>query len=204
MYNFTVKQENEATVYQLLEDYFKANPTSDNISAYLYENHFRDSGNNYSHSFVWAGSIEGMGVQYAPKDDKAWELLLTKINQFIENSHSAATGFTYFNEGDVKPIQKYYYLDIKEPSKYWTAFNKYYSYRPKDRQVLLGNFSVGKSPDGETHWLILGFDDMKTAFDHGAYRRENPEIQKAWNEFKKNRGESRLVRSGLRIMLGSW
>lgn len=108
-YNFTVKQGNKATVYQLLEDYFKANPTSDDINAYLYEYHFRDSGNNCSHSFVGAGSIDGMGAQYSPKDDKEWELFLTKINQFIEKSHSAATGFTYFNEGDDKPIQKYYF-----------------------------------------------------------------------------------------------
>jgi len=95
-YNFTVKQGNEATVYQLLEDYFKANPTSDDINAYLYENHFRDSGNNCSHSFVWAGSIDGMGAQYSPKDDKEWELFLTKIDQFIEKISQRRNGVYLF------------------------------------------------------------------------------------------------------------
>jgi hypothetical protein len=84
------------------------------------------------------------------------------------------------------------------------AFNKYQKYRPKDRQVLLGGFSAGRSPDGETHWIIIGFDDMKSAMDAGAYRRNNAQAQKAWDEYGKNRGETRLVRNGLRIMLGSW
>ena len=38
------------TVLQLANDYFTANPTAEGVSAYLYENHFRDQDNNYSHS----------------------------------------------------------------------------------------------------------------------------------------------------------
>ena len=96
-YNFTVESQNEAAVYKLVDDYFKANPTSDDVNAYLYENHFKDSGNNYSHSFIWAGSLEGMGTQYAPKQDKDWELLITKINQLIDKYHSATMGNTVVN-----------------------------------------------------------------------------------------------------------
>ena len=70
--------------------------------------------------------------------------------------------------------------------------------------MLLGGFSAGRSPDGETHWIIIGFDDMKSAMDGGAYRRNNAQAQKAWDEYRKNRGQTRLVRSGLRIMLGNW
>ena len=51
-YNFTVEAQNEAAVYKLVDDYFKAKPTSDDVNAYLYENHFKDHGNNYSHSFI--------------------------------------------------------------------------------------------------------------------------------------------------------
>ena len=203
-YNFTVEPQNEAAVYKLVDDYFKANPTSDDVNAYFYENHFKDSGNNYSHSFIWAGSLDGMGAQYAPKQDKDWELLITKINQLIDKYHSATMGNTVVNIGENKPIQRYFYLDVEDPKSYLAAFNKYQKYRPKDRQVLLGGFSAGRSPDGETHWIIIGFDDMKSAMDAGAYRRKDTQAQKAWDEYGKSRGETRLVRSGLRIMLGNW
>ena len=46
-YNFTVEPQNEAAVYKLVDDYFKSNPTSENINAYLYENHFKDNANEY-------------------------------------------------------------------------------------------------------------------------------------------------------------
>ena len=203
-YNFTVEPQNQAAVYKLLDDYFTAKPTSDDVNAYLYENHFKDHGNNYSHSLIWAGSLDGMGAQYKPKQDKDWELLLTKLTQLIDDFHSATMGNTVVNIGENKPIQRYYYLDVEDPQSYLAAFNKYQKYRPKDRQVLLGGFSAGRSPDGETHWIIIGFDDMKSAMDAGAYRRNNAQAQKAWDEYAKNRWETRLVRSGLRIMLGNW
>ena len=203
-YNFTVEPQNQAAVYKLLDDYFTAKPTSDDVNAYLYENHFKDHGNNYSHSLIWAGSLDGMGAQYKPKQDKDWELLLTKLTQLIDEFHSATMGNTVVNIGENKPIQRYFYLDVEDPQSYLAAFNKYQKYRPKDRQVLLGGFSAGRSPDGETHWIIIGFDDMKSAMDPGAYRRNNAQVQKAWDEYGKNRGKSNLVRNGLRIMLGSW
>ena len=37
-YNFTVEPQNEAAIYKLVDDYFKANPTSDDVNAYFYEN----------------------------------------------------------------------------------------------------------------------------------------------------------------------
>ena len=203
-YNFSIEPQNQAAVYKLLDDYFTAKPTSDDVNAYLYENHFKDNGNNYSHSLIWAGSLDGMGAQYKPKQDKHWELLLTKLTQLIDEFHSATMGNTVVNIGENKPIQRYFYLDVEDPQSYLAAFNKYQKYRPKDRQVLLGGFSAGRSPDGETHWIIIGFDDMKSAMDAGAYRRNNAQAQKAWGEYGKNRGETRLVRSGLRIMLGNW
>ena len=203
-YNFSIEPQNQAAVYKLLDDYFTAKPTSDDVNAYLYENHFKDNGNNYSHSLIWAGSLDGMGAQYKPKQDKHWELLLTKLTQLIDEFHSATMGNTVVNIGENKPIQRYFYLDVEDPQSYLAAFNKYQKYRPKDRQVLLGGFSAGRSPDGETHWIIIGFDDMKSAMDAGAYRRNNAQAQKAWDEYGKNRGETRLVRSGLRIMLGNW
>ena len=108
------------------------------------------------------------------------------------------------NVGENKPIQRYFYLDVEDPEKYLIAFKKSLKFRSKDRQTLLGGFSAGLSPDGESHWVIVGFDDMKSAMDPGAFRRSNPEAQKSWDEYRKNRGNSRLVRSGLRLLMGSW
>ena len=203
-YNFTVEQKNEAAVKQLMDNYFKAKPTSEEINAYLYENHFKDNGNNYTHSFIWAGSLEGMGAQYAPKEDKDWELLMSKVNQLVKEGHSATMGNTVVYQGDDKPIQRYFYLDVEDPIKYLNAFNKHLKHRPKNQQVLLGGFSAGRSPEGESHWIIIGFDDMKSAMDPGVYRRNNSDAEKAWDEYRKTRGNTRLVRSGLRIMVGSW
>ena len=203
-YNVTIEPENVEAVYNLFDDYFKSNPTSEDVDAYLYENHFRDYGNNYTHSFIWAGSLEGMGAQYAPKENNAWELLITKASQLIKETHSASMGNTLVNVGENKPIQRYFYLDVEDPEKYLIAFKKSLKFRSKDRQTLLGGFSAGLSPDGESHWVIVGFDDMKSAMDPGAFRRSNPEAQKSWDEYQKNRGNSRLVRSGLRLLMGSW
>lgn len=203
-YNVTIEPENIEAVYNLFDDYFKSNPTSEDVDAYLYENHFRDYGNNYTHSFIWAGSLEGMGAQYAPKENNAWELLITKASQLIKETHSASMGNTLVNVGENKPIQRYFYLDVEDPEKYLIAFKKSLKFRSKDRQTLLGGFSAGLSPDGESHWVIVGFDDMKSAMDPGAFRRSNPEAQKSWDEYRKNRGNSRLVRSGLRLLMGSW
>jgi hypothetical protein len=203
-YNVTIEPENVEAVYNLFDDYFKSNPTSEDIDAYLYENHFRDYGNNYTHSFIWAGSLEGMGAQYAPKENNAWELLITKASQLIKETHSASMGNTLVNVGENKPIQRYFYLDVEDPEKYLMAFKKSLKFRSKDHQILLGGFSAGLSPDGESHWVIVGFDDMKSAMDPGAFRRSNPEAQKSWDEYRKNRGNSRLVRSGLRLLMGSW
>ena len=203
-YNVTIEPENVEAVYNLFDDYFKSNPTSEDVDAYLYENHFKDYGNNYTHSFIWAGSLEGMGAQYAPKESNAWELLITKASQLIKETHSATMGNTVVNVGENKPIQRYFYLDVEDPEKYLMAFNKYLKYRPKDRQVLLGGFSAGLSPDGESHWIIIGFDDMKSAMDAGAYRRNDSEAKKAWDEYRKTRGDTGFVRSGLRLLMGSW
>ena len=203
-YNITIEPENVEAVFNLFDHYFKLNPTSEDLNAYLYENHFRDNNNNYTHSFIWAGSLEEIGEQYAPKQNSAWELLITKVSQLIKETHSATMGDNIVNIGENKPIQRYFYLDVKDPEKYLMAFKKSLKFRPKDQQTLLGGFSAGRSPDGETHWVIVGFDDMKSAMDPGAYRRSNPEAKKSWDEYRKNRGNSRLVRSGLRILMGIW
>ena len=61
--------------------------------------------------------IEGMGNQYTPRQDKDWELLLTKLTQLIDEPHSAAMGNTIVYIGENKPIQRYFYLDVEDPLK---------------------------------------------------------------------------------------
>ena len=52
-------------------------------------------------------------------------------------------GNTVVNEGETKPIQRYFYVDVDEPQKYLAAFKKYQKYIPNNQQVLMGCFVGG-------------------------------------------------------------
>ena len=84
----------------------------------MYENHFKDSGNNYSHSFILAESLDGMGKQYLPREDKDWELLLTKLNQLIDEFHSSTMGNCRKQKRYKTYSKIFFYVDVKEPQKY--------------------------------------------------------------------------------------
>ena len=202
-YNFSIDPENVESYINIADEHFKNN-TSDGVTTYLYENHISDSNNNYTHSIILAGSLEAMGALYDSPQSKEWELFFAKINHFTESFSSAMGNRTLaFNNGD-KPVQKYYFLDVADPAKYSAAFKKYAQYRPKSHQALFGATTSGHSPEGESHWIIIGFDDFKSAIEGNSYRNNNPAAQKAWEEYRGNRGDTKLVRSGLRIMLRKW
>lgn len=206
-YNFTVKPGSDATVLQLANDYFAANPTAEGVSAYLYENHFRDQDNNYSHSFIWAGSLDAMGNQYATDAGDAWELFLTKMGNHIESFHSAGMGDRVASVNDPsspKPIQVYFFLNVNDGKQFKKAFDAYAPNRPKNHHVLLGGFGPGRSPAGETHWVIVGVNSFKEAMDIAGYRRGNTKEEKAWDAYIANNGGASVVRTGLRILLGNW
>lgn len=61
-YQMDIPSENQKTIIDLFDAYFEANPTEEGMSAYLWENHFRDKDNNFTHMFVWTGSAEAFGI----------------------------------------------------------------------------------------------------------------------------------------------
>jgi hypothetical protein len=204
-YNFSVDSENVETVYNIMDDHFKNNPI-DGVTVYLYENHISDKGNNYTHNVILSGSKEAMAANYDSPKNKAFELFQSKIGYFTK-SHSSSMGnrTSAFNNGD-KPVQKYYFIDAEDSSKLRTAFNNYGKYRPKNHQALFGSITSGVSPAGESNWIIIGFDSFKDALGQNDYRTNNKNAQKEWTKYLDEGfvGDTEIVRSGLRIMLGKW
>lgn len=210
IYNFSVDSEDVSTVYKLVDDYYSENKP-EGVTVSLYENHFNDSGNNYSHSIVFSGSLDAMGDMYSGGSNTSWDLFITRINQHTKSSFSSAMGTTSASfGGDATPsvIQRYYLLDVKDWGTFKEEYTKYISKHLKEGiTVAMGGFTSGHSPDGETHWVIQGHKSFKSAMGGADSMRTEPEKkanEKAWAEFMASNGGVELVRSGLRVRLGRW
>lgn len=211
-YNFSVEPENEATVLKLVEDYFKEHK-NDGVTVRFFENHFSDGDNNYSHSIGFSGSLDAMGNQYSGAQSDSWDLFLTRVNQHIKGSFSSFMGRGISThgpatEGNVWPIQNYIYLHVKDPSAFLPAREKYFSSFKSDvRLTVLGSISSGRSPHGETHMVIQGYKDFKSAMA-GIDALLTPDQvearKKAWKEFGETNGGASVIRTGTRILLGKW
>jgi len=73
-------------------------------------------------------------------------------------------------------------------------------------KLYLDQITSGASPAGESHWIIIGFDNFKDALSQNDYRQNDKAAQQAWSKYLEDGfvGETSIVRSGLRIMLGKW
>lgn len=207
-YNFNVDSEDVEITAKLTADYFsQPGSKADGVTVYLLETHFNDKDTNYSHSLVFTGSLDAMGEQYSRGQNDSWNLYLTKIGQYAK-SHSAAAGNSLISYGDigVHPVQNVYWLDVNDAGKFAEAWKKYHGkFNPKDRRVTLGQFGLGRSSMGETHYVLTGVNDFKTAFSVNKYREGNKEAEKAWEEFVNSiSGEVTILRSNTQIMLGKW
>src|SRR5210317_747264 len=80
IYNFTVAPQDVETIYNLTNDYYTAHK-SEGVTVSLYENHFNDSGNNFTHSIIFSGSFDAIGNMYSGGNNDTWNLFITKINQ---------------------------------------------------------------------------------------------------------------------------
>lgn len=209
-YRFSVEPQNVTTVYNLFDTYFSKNkPTG--VSVSLYENHFNDNVNNYSHAVVFSGSLDALGGMYSRENSDTWNLFLVNINQQIKDGFSSASGRTISNHGksnEVYPFQRYYLLDVDDMSKFESAHNKYMETNLPDGMTgSMGNITLGQGPDGANAWVIVRFKDFKSALG-GAYilrtEAQRETNKEAWKERIANDGEVSLIRSGLRILLKSW
>lgn len=210
VYNFTVSAEDVSTIYKLVGDYYSENKP-EGVTVSLYENHFNDSGNNFTHSIVFSGSLDAMGGMYSGGQNPTWELFITRINQHMEEGFSSAMGRTIDSYGDNStphPVQQYFLLNVKDGE----AFNKGYAtfhskHNPEGTIVAMGNITAGRSPHGENRWVIRGFKDFKSAMggvDKLRTDTEKAASDKAWDEFMDSHGGVSVVRSGLRVRLGEW
>ena len=210
VYNFTVESENVSTVFKLFDDYFTNNKTAD-VSVSLYENHFNDRGNNFTHSVVFGGNLDAMGTMYSGVNNDTWNLFMARLNQHMKSDFSSAMGRRISGHGDaneVYPFQRYYMLDVDEMSKFTSAHNAYNEkYTPNGQLVSMGNIMLGHGTDGANAWVIAGFKDFKTAMGGPGILRTDAEKKasdEAWVERRANDGDVKLVRSGLRIQLKTW
>jgi hypothetical protein len=194
----------------LFDDYFSTNKP-DAVTVSLYENHFNDSGNNFSHSVVFAGTLDAIGGMYSRETSATWDLFMTRISQHMKDGFSSATGRQISSHGDASEnlrFQRYYLIDVEEGAKFTTAHNTYAEGNvPKGMTLSMGNITLGQGPEGANRWVIVSFKDFKSALG-GAYmlrtEAERDANSKAWEERTTNDGEVSLVRSGLRIKLMSW
>ena len=207
-YSFNVSSEDVDIVAKLTEDYFSGKDSkSEGVSVYLFDNHFSDSSNNASHSLVFAGSLEAMGKQYSSGQNVNFQLYLTKMGQHVE-SYSSAAGRSLISFGTpgTHPVQNVIWLKVKNATQFANGFKSYNSkYNPKNRRVTLGAFNLGRSPHGETHYVLLGVDSFMEAFNAGKYRQDNKAASAAWDKYMSSiKGNVELVRTHTRVMLGKW
>lgn len=210
IYNFTVESQNVSTVFKLFDDYFSENKT-EGVSVSLYENHFNDSDNNFTHAVVFAGSLDALGGMYSGVNNDTWNLFMARINQHMKEGFSSAAGRQISSHGNASTelrFQRYYLLDVDDMSKFESAHNAYTENNTPDGIInAMGNITLGRGPDGANTWVIVSYKDFKTALGGANILRNEAQKQAnqiAWKERGENDGDVSLVRSGLRILLKSW
>lgn len=209
-YNFIVEPHNEATVLKLTDDYFKAHK-QEGVTVSLLENHFNDSGNNFTHSIVFSGSLDALGSQYSLGSSDTWSLFLTRLNQHIKKGFSSAMGNGIAIYGDLNeeyPVRRLFSFHVSDPAAFAASFKEFNSkHNPKGRLIFMGRINSGHSPEGETHYMVTGFKNFKAAM--GGVTKLVPEenkkaFQKAWQESRESSGDVKLIRSSTRVLLGKW
>jgi len=210
VYNFTVESQNVPTVFQLFDDYFSENKAA-GVTVSLYENHFKDKDNNFTHSVIFSGSLDAIANMYGRGDNDTWSLFLARLNQHSEGNFSSATGVrlaSYGNANEEYPYQRYFMLHVDDMSKFVESYKKMTeNNNPAGRLSMMGDISAGVGPDGANVWVINGFKDFKTAIGGVSSLRTPAEREAAaiaWDTHREEGGEVKLVRSGMRILLKSW
>ena len=209
-YNFKVQSQNVSAVFDLFDDYYLKNKPA-GVSVYLYENHFHDSGNDFTHSVVFTGTLDAVGKMYARGENDSWSLFITKINQLTEDVSSAMMGARIAGFGDNSqkyPFQRYTILDCQDRTAFTEAYNKINKdHNPVGRSTTMGSIGSGAGPDGGNTWVINGFKDFRAAI--GGVNGLMTDAQrtardKAWDEIMPNNGGVTVVRTGMRILLKEW
>jgi hypothetical protein len=209
-YSFVVEPQEEATVRQLVDDYYSKNKP-EGVFVRLFENHFHDGGNTATHAIVFTGSLDDLSKMYDGGSSESFSLFLTRLNQHIKDGNGSAMGHHLAIYGDTNtryPFQRYYYLKVKDPAAFDTAYKKFQAaHNPTGVIVNMGDISVGNAPNGPNRWAISGFKTMKAAMGGQNSLLSGAALtarEKAWDEFLATNGGAEVLRSGMRILLGAW
>ena len=119
-YSFVVEPQEEATVRQLVDDYYSKNKP-EGVFVRLFENHFHDGGNTATHAIVFTGSLDDLSKMYDGGSSESFSLFLTRLNQHIKDGNGSAMGHHLAIYGDTNtryPFQRYYYLKVKDPAAF--------------------------------------------------------------------------------------
>ncbi|TFG75413.1 MAG: hypothetical protein E4H26_06145 [Flavobacteriales bacterium] len=209
-YNFVVEPSQQSTIVKLMSDYFTAHKR-EGVTVSLWENHFNDRDNNFTHAVVFSGSLDALGAQYGNDGGTEWMLFLTQVNQHIKEGFSSAMGTRLGNWGNMNtqyPVQNYFIVHVEDVPTFKAAYTTYQNSTPrKDWMNMWGSFSTGRGNDGGSHWAITGFKDFKSAIGGAAAmmtEAEKTANDKAWKTFTETNGGAHLVRSGTRVLVGQW
>lgn len=208
-YNFVVEPQNVQAVYNLVDSYYKANKPA-GVSVRLFENHFKDAENNYSHCIVFSGSLDALGAMYG-SSSAGFDLFLTQVNQQIKTDYSSSMGSgvaAYMGGDGPFPFRRMFMVKAENPAAYEAAFKKFQgANNPNGRMIFLGRVEVGTSDEGETHFIIAAFKTFKAAMA-GVMdlvpANERAAYQKAWAESNAEGGQAEILGSSMRILLGEW
>ncbi len=209
-YSVVVETQNQDMFYKLIDDYFTANKP-EGVTVTLFENHFHDAANNYTHVLGFSGSLDALGNMYARDGGDAWRLFLVKLNQHIKEGSGSLSGTSLSHWGDLNedfPIQKLFVVHAEDGATWDKAYAKYREANtPAGMLGLMGNITAGVSPEGENRWVLNGFKDFKSALGGAEAMRSDAQKAantKAWKEFMATDGGSHLIRSSLRVRIGKW
>ncbi len=208
-YNFVVEPQNVQTVYNLVDSFYKANKPA-GVSVRLFENHFKDAGNSYSHCIVFSGSLDALGGMYG-NSSAEFDLFLSRLNQQIKNGYSSSMGHgvgSYVGGEGPFPFRRMFLIRAENPTAFEAEFKKFNAkHNPNGRMIFLGRINVGNSDEGETHFIITGFKTFKAAIA-GVMdlipAAERDAWGKAWAESNQAGGGSDMISSSMRILLGEW
>ena len=209
-YTFVVEPQDVQAVYNLVDSYYKAHKP-EGVSVRLFENHFRDHDNNYSHVLVFSGSLDAMGDMYGEGQNESFDLFLSRMNQHLKEGYSASMGrgvAGYMGGAGPFPFRRMFVVKAEDSDAFEAAFQKMNAeHNPDGRMIFLGSITSGRSAAGETHFMIAAFRTFKAALAGvGPLIPANKQdaYDKAWKEFADTNGGVTMISTSMRVLLGEW
>lgn len=206
-YQLTIPSENQKAVIDLFDAHFKANPTPEGVTAYLWENHFRDKDNNFTHMFAWTGTAEDLGKMYSTYD-KDWDLVISKVSRLTESMHAAQQGNTMLAinaDTNTKMFQRYYNFAANNSEAMEKALEKVWSKNAyENRTYYMGRYKLGSGREDATHWIWIGSDSIADVFVSDDDRATDDAYQKNFKTFYETSGGATMINSGMLILQGRW